>query len=466
MIRQKVIQMQEQYQLWDSRDTVVVAVSGGPDSMALLHLLHSMSRESSRLKSVHAVHINHGLRGRESDEDETYVHKFCQLHGIPLAVEHVDVRGYRQESGLGIQEAARRLRYQVLERIAAELNAGIVATAHHADDQMETILMRLIRGTGPEGLQGIPVKRRQGEIVIIRPLLTCYKNELEQYCNENQIHPRSDSSNESDKYTRNRIRHRIIPLLREMNPRVGEAFLQLRQIVESENDWMDNLARDLLKEVILEKDQHKIIIQRDLFQKYELPLQRRICKLILSCLFENESGEWTFALIQDVLKVIHSSSPSAYHLLPGGGEIRRRYDHVLFLRESGKKVIAPFRYELKIPGVTYIPELDLTISAKITDELPRMENGKGHRAVFDLDALNVPLMVRTREQGDRIELMHAKGSQKLQDVMINQKIPKDERDLFPVITMENKVIWIPGVKRSGLGLVSTSTEKFLILEVE
>lgn len=466
MIREKVIQLNEQYQLWERGAMVVVAVSGGPDSMALLHLLHRMTGESAMLKGVYAVHINHGLRGVESEEDEEYVREFCDRYHIPLQVERVDVKGYQQASGLGIQEAARYLRYQVMERIAVTMDADVVATAHHADDQIETMLMRLIRGTGPEGLRGIPVKRRQGEITIIRPLLSCYKDELEQYCEENEIHPRMDSSNETDKYTRNRLRRRVIPLLRELNPRVGEAFLQLRQIVESENEWMEKMARDSLQKVILEKDQHKIIIQRDLFQKYELPLQRRVCKLILSCLFDTGSGEWTFALVQDILKVIHSSSPSAFHLLPGGGEVRRRYDHVLFLRESGDKAIKKFRYELKIPGITYIPELDLSIFAEITDDPPRLADGTERRAVFDLDALNGPLIVRTREQGDRIQLMHGKGSQKLKDVLINQKIPKDERDLFPVITMENKVIWIPGIKRSGLGLVSTSTEKFLILEVE
>ena len=218
---------------------VLCAVSGGADSMCLLHWLHTQPD-----LELTAAHFEHGIRGEESLRDAAFVEAFCQRLGILCVTEHADVPTYAREMGLGLEEAARELRYAFLERTADRLNCDYILTAHNADDNAETVLLNLCRGAGPAGLAGIPPERGR----ILRPLLGCTRAEIEAYLRENGVPHVEDSSNDSTDYSRNRIRHQVMPVLRDLNPRFSEAALRSSRLLRQDGDCLDRLASAFLRE--------------------------------------------------------------------------------------------------------------------------------------------------------------------------------------------------------------------------
>ena len=247
------------------RDLILVAFSGGPDSTALLHQLHAGGC------AVHAAHVHHGLRGEEADEDAAYCADFCRERNIPFTLIRVDVSGERESGGGGVQEVARQLRYAALERCASEVGASIIATAHNRDDNAETILLNILRGTGTDGLRGIPERRGR----IVRPLLEVSRAEIETYCAEEGLEPRRDSSNDSTKYSRNEVRHKLIPYLRErFNPAVTGALSRLSIIARDESAMLDALATEWL--------QPAWILDSEALAREPVALQRRVIRLWLT----------------------------------------------------------------------------------------------------------------------------------------------------------------------------------------
>lgn len=220
------------YNMLDGADTVAVAVSGGADSIALLHCLFSLKDELGI--NIIACHINHNLRGEESLRDENYVRDFCEKHQIPLKVYSIDIKSEKHES---IEEKARKMRYDCFSELCAKYNAKI-ATAHTASDNAETVFINIIRGTGTKGLGGIPPVRDR----IIRPLLKCTREDIEKYCSENQLEYVTDSTNLSDDYTRNKLRHHLIPLLKEFNPSIIEALTRMTSAVYDDNAYLEQAA--------------------------------------------------------------------------------------------------------------------------------------------------------------------------------------------------------------------------------
>ena len=222
-------------------DRVLVGLSGGPDSMALLHVLHQLYYRSQ--VKLYAVHINHQFRGEEADQDEEAARQYAERLGIPFYSHSLDVPGYIQLSGLNAQTAARQMRYDAFLITGKEVDANKLALGHHADDQAETVLMRVIRGTGIEGLAGMRMTRREGTLQLIRPLLGIPKQEILQYCDQHHIPYRLDRSNESTVYYRNRVRLHLMPQLEQYNPRVREALNLLAQLAESENNYLQQKNR-------------------------------------------------------------------------------------------------------------------------------------------------------------------------------------------------------------------------------
>ncbi len=246
------------------RGVILVAFSGGPDSTALLHLLHAGGYYA------HAAHVHHGLRGEEADGDAAYCAEFCQARDIPFTLIRVDVSGEQESGGGGVQEVARRVRYEALERCASEVGASVIATAHNRDDNAETILLNILRGAGPDGLRGIPERRGR----IVRPLLGVSRAEIEAYCAEHELAPRRDSSNDSTKYSRNEVRHKLMPYLRErFNPRVEDALLRLSVVASEESDYLDTEARRWLG--------NRQQIDRQSLSKLPTAMQRRVLRLWL-----------------------------------------------------------------------------------------------------------------------------------------------------------------------------------------
>lgn len=458
--------LEERVSQWEERllprgAEVLVGVSGGPDSMALLHRLWSTAAE--RGWNVTAVHVDHGLRGEESAEDARHVQAWCQQQGIPCYVERVDVGSYVNKHGENKQAAARKLRYDAFSSVAKRVGATYLALAHHGDDQVETLLMRLVRGTGIQGLTGIPHRRRWREIWIVRPWLEVSRAEILTYCTTHGIPFRRDASNEDPVYTRNRVRQELVPMLSTFNPRFHEVLLQLRALAADEEQVWERLTKEAFQQVCTRVDEKGITVDVNRLIGLEVALQRRVIKLILNCLVKKSANEVDLQTVERVRALAAGESPSARTPLPGGGWVRRQY-HLLRFFPYGEKMetaAVPAPVSLQLPGETLWG--GGKICARFEEEQISVSGWGRETAVFDRDRLPPFLSVRTRLPGDRMRPLGLDGSKKVKDLFIDAKIPQDQRDGIPLITAGNDIIWIPGVARSDIALCDADTRRTLVL---
>lgn len=452
------------YGLLKTGDSVVAAVSGGPDSVALVHALASLREEYEwRLA---AAHLDHQFRGEESKEDSRYVQRLCAEMNIPCFVESIDVPRFITETGLNLQEAARQVRYRFLMQVAKEMGDAKIATAHHADDQLETMLMRLVRGTSVEGLSGIPLRRHENNIDIVRPLLEVSRDQIERYCKEHGMIPRQDQSNFSDKYLRNRIRLHWIPLMRQENPQISDTTAQLASLLREENDYLRQESEANLSSIVEDWSANTIIIRQNDFLTHHLALQRRMIKLILSYLLKSDIKETGYVHIENIREIIEGANPAACIHLPGQLQVRREYQRVIFSSISDTTSIPPYIYSLNIPGQTYIPEIDRTIHCYYGSRDEKQHLPQGVFAVFDPAIVKGKLYVRQRRAGDRIQPLGMLGTKKVKDVLIDKKIPRDKRDRIPLLTDDEHILWIPGVKRSSWYVPHTEADVVLYVVLD
>ena len=447
-------------------ETIVVGVSGGVDSTALVHILWSLNKQYQYGWKLHVVHLNHSFRGAESDGDAAYVESFCHTLEVKCHLFKRDVKAMMAAHQMGAQEASRIVRYQLYEQVAEEVGAGKVVVAHHADDQVETILFRLLRGTSLAGLAGIPLRRWliPQKLEIVRPLLSFKKEELIHYCEEQGIHPREDSSNKSRKYARNRLRLDVMPVFRDINPKYREHILQLAELVEADNSYMLEQSRRQLERVVELRDEKKMVISRKKFQTCDLALQRRMITLILSYL---SSGiEWSSQHVEAVLRIIQNENPSAILHLPNRLMVNRIYESIHFVCSVPEEKNRFFLRDLAMPGTTELPEQGVTFHAKWLKEAPDWRKLPKHAVVFDGDRLPGKLFVRNRISGDRILQQGVSGMKKLKELFIDIKLPKAWRDKVPIVMSGDHILWIPGVRRSSLAMVDETTSNVLYLEAE
>ncbi|AMA74508.1 tRNA lysidine(34) synthetase TilS [Aneurinibacillus thermoaerophilus] len=435
------------YSLLEIGDKIVVAISGGPDSAALLHALAQMRNQYNW--RVVAAHLNHQFRGEEAEEDSRYVQRLCEQLSVPCFVEAADVPGMIAETGLNPQEAARQVRYRFLRKVAERMGGAKLATAHHADDQLETILMRFVRGTGAEGLAGIPLRRVEQGIEIIRPLLEVTREQIERYCVEHSLMPRQDRSNLSDKYFRNRVRRHWIPLMKKENPHLTTAAAHLAEVLREENDYLQRESEGKLASIIEEQNVNTIVIRQKDFLRHHLALQRRMIKLILSYLLKSDVKEIGYAHIENIRQIIKEAHPSASLYLPGSLQVRREYQRVIFSTSEEAPSIPPYIYSLDIPGQVYIPEVDRIIRCFYGNREAEKRLAEGTYAVFDPAGVKGRLYVRQRRAGDRMTPQGMSGSKKVKDILIDMKIPRLARERIPLLTDGEHILWIPGVKRSN-----------------
>lgn len=460
---ERVKQTIEKHQLLSGGEKVTVAVSGGPDSIALLHALTSLST-TYRL-DLSAVHVNHQLRGEESDADAEYVQTCCQDWKIPCHVVSMDVKAMHSEDKGNLQALARTLRYQAFHRVASQFGANHLALAHHADDQVETVLMRLIRGTGPSGLAGIPICREWKGLRLIRPLWEIWRTEVEDYCKMQGLTPRQDRSNRDRRYTRNRIRLDLIPQLKAYNPRVQHRLFQLSQIVQDEEHFWMKMVEKELEATLIHRNEREMVLDVSSLLKRDIALQRRMIKLILNYLVcEEDQEEITLNSVERILNLATQADPSAQVPLFGGYRAEREYWKLRIVKlsdtmESTENThCAPVI--LPIPGNVSFPVGWIRVWVDDRMSLDPAD----HRAVFDCDRLDLPLVARSRKPGERITPLGLGGSKKVKDVLIDAKIPRRLRAGIPLVLSGEQVIWIPGVCRSDIAGVTDQTRRFLYLE--
>lgn len=426
----RVSALSEQFHMLPSGVVVLCAVSGGADSMCLLHLLHTMSRQMKF--SIQCAHFNHKLRGAEADRDEAFVRDWCQKRGIPFLSASADVLAESQRSGQGIEEAARRLRYAFLEKAAKEIGAERIATAHTADDNAETLLLHLTRGTGLQGLGGIPPRRGN----VIRPLLNVSRAQVEEYCAEHGVPYVEDSTNADDTYTRNFLRHQVIPLLKQVNPRAAEHMSAAAQKAREDHKYLDELAAEVV--ACATKTKQGLEIEVDRLAQTPVPVAIRGVRILM----ERAGGgkNCTAAHVDAVMQLCRSRSPSAKAQLPGL-RVRREYEKLVF-ELCGEGENPPEPVSLDMDGTTDYGETGWSATCRklicpATEE--RVENA----LYISCSRLCGGLMLRQRRTGDEIKLP-GRGTKSVKKLFVDEKVPLSQREYIPVLADDAGVLAVGG----------------------
>ncbi|ACX53138.1 tRNA(Ile)-lysidine synthetase [Ammonifex degensii KC4] len=447
----------EEWRMLFPGDKVVVGVSGGPDSVALLDLLYRL-REDKEL-SLYVAHLHHGLRA-EADEEAAMVSELARRYGLPFFLDRVDVKKHAQQNKLSIETAARELRYRFLLEVAGEVGANRIALGHQADDQAETVLLHLLRGTGLSGLRGIPPVRGP----FIRPLLRVRRAEIEAYCQWRGLSPCLDLSNWSLEYTRNRIRHQLLPLLaREFNPSIVEVLCRLAEIAREEDEFLEKEAGKAYRELRREAEEGLGLALEPL-KTLPLALARRVVRLAYR---ELVGEELPFEHVEAVRQWLYR--PTGKELsLPKNVKVVREYDSLVFLPPQAKPSSVPFyAYPLRVPGITYLPEVGLLLEARLItpQELGDPRKLPSTEALLDWEVLVPPLRVRRRLPGDRFHPFGYPVPVKLKSFLINQKIPRYRRDRLPLVEDAEGIVWVGGVRISARVAVRPETRVGLHLRL-
>ena len=450
-----------QHQMIQPKETVLVGVSGGVDSLALLYALHALGHQLDC--QLHVAHLDHGFR-EDSAADAAYVAKQADRLGIPISSSRVEVPKLMRAEKLSAEVAARRVRYQFYECVSERIGATKIALGHHRDDQAETVLMNLLRGAGAAGLKGIlPV--REGKF--IRPLLAFSRKEIEDFVAQLGLQPRRDATNYQLNHLRNRIRLELIPTLeRTYNANLQNTLNQTAELLRAESDYLDARAHDAFQACRIGScTPGPVILDRDLFRQYHLALRRRILRLAIAEIL-GEVRDLYFNHFESMLNLIDGEAPNRTLHLPNGGELRRVYNRILIQKSTSSQ--APFEYEVAVPGHTPLPRLDTEIVATVvenpincavTDKFP---DGK-FQAAFDLDLLQLPLKLRQRRDGDRFHPFGMRGTKKLKDFLIDAKIPRQERERVPVLMDRDEIIWVVGYRTSEPFKIRAETQRRLYL---
>ncbi|WP_256762283.1 tRNA lysidine(34) synthetase TilS [Cohnella sp. WQ 127256] len=439
---------------WHRGGSVVAAVSGGPDSMALLHLLKVMAEEEPF--QIIVAHANHQFRGAESDAEAELVGRLAKEWGMPFESAELGLPAYIAATGMNPQSASREKRYQFLEGVASKYACPIVLTGHHADDQAETVLMRVIRGTGVSGLSGIPNRRKEEQLELIRPLLRITKCELLDYCKRNGVPYAVDSSNVDRHYFRNTIRLDLMPMLEKYNPRLRASLVRLADMAAADDQYMEEHTLLAFQKGVTPSEEG-FRLERRWFRGLHIALQRRLIKLILSCC-SNSRQMLDYQHVEEILAVLLQQYPTVNHLDIGDGWVlRREYEEVYIGPELPESVNFTYIVTEGMDEVTISESRERVTLERLEGSFPnRKENQQ--EACFDADRLEFPLQIRSRLPGDLMHPYGLNGTKKVQDMFVDAKVPRSRRDKLPLLVNgDGRVLWIPGMRRSSDALVTKET---------
>ncbi len=459
----KVQQVIKKHNLLVPGDTIIVAVSGGPDSVALLHILKDLSVDW-RLELI-VCHVNHQFRREESNHEANQVKRLAKQLGLSCEIGVFDVPQYQKQHGMNAQVAARNVRYLYLHQIADKYQANKIALGHHADDQAETILMRMVRGTGPAGLLGIPLQRTENNVELIRPLLSIYKSEILSYCDQHNVMYCEDSSNTDRKYTRNQMRVDVIPYLKQWNPKLPQALNKLGIMMRDEDDYMNEQTQKWFEQYVT-KTGGDYYFTRHSFLSLAFALQRRLIKLILSYL-SSDFDDQDYTKVELIRTAMEQSlTPSLQLHISQDICFLLEYDQVRigsYLQHKGDD----FLYLIEqVPSLQTIYEAGIKISFQVEDV--KADKDKSYTkannldAFFDLDLVALPIKIRSRHPGDRIQLMGLEGSKKVKNLFIDEKIPPSRRTIIPIIVDANdEILWVAGFRQAALAKITQNTLRIL-----
>lgn len=427
---QKFEEFNRSYKLFEPKQSILIAVSGGIDSMAMLHFFVKISGKYNLQVAV--VHVNHQLRGKESSEDEQFVKQIAQTYHVPFYCERVDVVAAAHSRRLSKQAAARQLRYDCFERIRQKIKAQVVATAHHADDNAETVLFNIVRGTGVHGLSGIPVRR--ADACIIRPLLFASRSEIEDYARHAGISFREDSSNRSLMYTRNMIRRKILPVLMKRHPDIMRTLNSTATVMREVNEKLQVLVIRTLNNLIITDSQENIKLSITAIMKEPEFIQDEIFRAILQRL----EIEPTESKILSLHKLC--TQPTGRSIAIGSGVSAHRDRETLVLRKVGNIMD---KLQEVVLGESYDYQ-GYHITLGKPEPVPA-SFAKSHEVEYiDGDRLGNQLILRTWRPGDWFIPLGMKKKKKLSDFFTDQKIPRYQKTSIPVLESDGNIVWVCG----------------------
>lgn len=408
------------------RDTLCIGVSGGPDSMALLDLMIKLKSELDLVLVV--AHVNHNIR-EESKEEEAYLREFCNnmgLHFECFKIEHYGDDNFHNE--------ARTIRYNFFDKVCKDYNAKFLLTAHHGDDLVETILMRIVRGSSLKGYSGFSKVIVKDDYTILRPLITVTKDDLTNYCNENNIKYFIDKSNLKDVYTRNRYRKYVLPFLKEEDKMVHEKFLKFSETLLEYNNYIEREVSQVINKVFKNG-----VLDISKFKELDHLLQSKIISNILEKIYGDDLLIITNTHVNLIFDLINSYKPNSVVHLPNNVKAIKSYNELsfAFMEEVDDK------YEIELDSVANLP------NGMIIEKVSDTDDTSNYVTRLSSKEVSLPLYVRTRRNGDKMSVKGMEGHKKVNDIFIDNKIVSKDRNVWPVLVdAEERVIWVPGLKKS------------------
>ena len=479
----------EQYGLLVPGDGIVAGVSGGPDSLCLLHVLAQLRAEYGL--RLHVAHLNHGARGADSDADAEFVAALAADWGLPATVQKQDVPALARARRMAFEETARRVRYAFLAQVAAEVGAAKIAVGHNADDQAETVLMHFLRGAGPAGLRGMlpitpitdyrMIEPLDGEDScipkpapsIIRPLLEVPRSDIERYCAAHDLRPRFDRSNLDTTYFRNRLRHELLPRLETYNPNIRARLCHTAAVVTADYELLAQLREQAWAKVVREEREATIVFDQAAWQELPVALQRATLRQAAYRL-RSSLRDVDFVHVENARRVATRGQTGTQATLPMNLVLTVGYDTLTVgdAGDAGHPPDEPLLWSaapllVQLPGTTALPRSDWALRAEVLEAWDARQvaaNADPWRAYLDLDALASPLVLRPRRPGDRFRPQGMGGHRvKLSAFMVNLKIPRAWRPHVPLLVAGDDIVWVCG-RRVGEGVaVGPETQRVVRL---
>lgn len=453
----KVLNTIKEFNLIDNGDNVVVGVSGGPDSIVLLYLLLYAKKYLNF--NILVAHVNHGVRGDEALEDELFVRRKANELGLSYFSTNVDMVAYGDKHKISHEEAGRKLRYGFFRSILKQYNGGKIAVAHNMNDQAETLLMRIMRGTGIDGLNGM--NYISGDI--IRPVLNITRAEIEQYIEDKKIETVLDKTNLMPIYTRNKIRLELIPYIEEnFNPNLTKSLWRLSQTSQNDTMFLQRYTEEKYLSLVKSEEKNRIVLNREKFINLDISIQQRIVILSITKIVGVFQGFSEYH-ISTVTELFNEGSTGKTINLPNDLIAKVDYDR-LIIEEIHKKTSKSFVYEL-ILGYNHFNDLGYDFNLKVVDIEQIDFNDKLHNIrYFDYDKIKGGLKLRNRQDGDRFIPYGMKGNKKLKDFFIDLKVSRDQRDKVPLIVDGENIIWVVGYRINDLYKLTANTKNVLMIE--
>ena len=423
----KALKTIEKYNMLQKGDNVVVGLSGGADSVALLNVLCSCKEYYGI--NVYALHVNHGIRGSEANRDMEFCKEVCKRLNVEITVKEYDIPAISKEMGIGSEECGRIMRYRAFNELSKSLGGSKIAVAHNENDNAETVIMRICRGTGIKGLCGIPPVRDN----IIRPLIECSRKEIESYLSEIKFSFMTDSTNLQDDYTRNKIRNNVIPILEEgININAVSNIASAAEIITEEEELLEYVTNEYFLKTAVEIGEEKIVFDSERFNLLHDALKGRVIRLAIKKIAKSVKD--VGKIHSDGVKDIFVGKTGRKISLPYGLEAQKQYEKCIIKKEDAIK--KAFYYNISTKE-TFIKESGIYIWLSYEKD----DKAQIYKC-FDREKTGDIFWVRNRENADRIDINIDGRSRKIKDILIDNKVPRDIRDTVPVIGCENGILWV------------------------